>query len=229
MCGIAGIVEFDRRARVEPGLLEAMADSIAHRGPDAEGYFVDGAVGLAHRRLSIIDLEGGVQPLFNEDRSAVVVFNGEIYNYEALAEKLEARGHRFATRSDTETIVRAWKQTKFEFYHFRDASADDIPHLLKRGEMIYESLRGGIIPVVRDPKTGLTYCKYNPEILQATGGVIEPITVEDFVRRHHDKMSPEEREEPAREDGERRENGDGACRQAHGSSNAPQAGTLRRP
>jgi hypothetical protein len=100
---------------------------------------------------------------------------------------------RFDT--DTETIVRAWKQTKFEFYHFRDAHVDDIPHLLKRGEMIYESLRGGIIPVVRDPKTGLTYCKYNPEILQATGGVIEPITVEDFVRRHHDKMSPEEREE----------------------------------
>ena len=110
MCGIAGIVEFDRRARVERGLLEAMADSIAHRGPDAEGYFVDGAVGLAHRRLSIIDLEGGVQPLFNEDRSAVVVFNGEIYNYEALASKLEARGHRFATRSDTETIVHAWDE-----------------------------------------------------------------------------------------------------------------------
>lgn len=110
MCGIAGILRFDRSARVEPELLQAMADALAHRGPDDEGYFVEGNVGLAHRRLSIIDLAGGSQPLYNEDRSAVVVFNGEIYNYRELTADLEARGHVFATRSDTEAIVHGYDE-----------------------------------------------------------------------------------------------------------------------
>jgi len=110
MCGIAGILRFDRAARVEPGPLRAMADALAHRGPDDEGQFIDGNVGLAHRRLSIIDLEGGQQPLFNEDRSVVVVFNGEIYNYADLTADLAAHGHVFATRSDTETIVHSYDE-----------------------------------------------------------------------------------------------------------------------
>ena len=110
MCGIAGILRFDRSARVRPATLQAMGDALAHRGPDDEGRFVDGNVGLAHRRLSIIDLEGGRQPLFNEDRSVAVVFNGEIYNYADLTADLAARGHVFATRSDTETIVHAYEE-----------------------------------------------------------------------------------------------------------------------
>lgn len=110
MCGIAGYLRFDRSARAEPALLEAMASRLAHRGPDDEGFFLDGNVGLAHRRLSIIDLAGGHQPLFNEDRSAALVFNGEIYNYRDLTADLEARGHVFSTRSDTEAIVHAYDQ-----------------------------------------------------------------------------------------------------------------------
>jgi asparagine synthase (glutamine-hydrolysing) len=109
MCGIAGILRFERSARVEQRLLTAMADSIAHRGPDDEGYFVDGNVGLAHRRLSIIDLDGGRQPLSGPG-GTTVVFNGEIYNYRELTAELEAGGHRFATRSDTETIVHAYER-----------------------------------------------------------------------------------------------------------------------
>ena len=102
MCGIAGILRFDRSARVAPGEMQAMGDAIAHRGPDDAGAFVEGPVGLVHRRLAIIDVAGGRQPLFNEDGSATVVFNGEIYNYRELSARLAASGHVFETRSDTD-------------------------------------------------------------------------------------------------------------------------------
>jgi asparagine synthase (glutamine-hydrolysing) len=110
MCGICGIVNFNATEAVDPHLLERMTSAQAHRGPDDHGYFVDGNAGLGHRRLSIIDLSGGKQPIFNEDGSVVVVFNGEIYNYADLTSDLMANGHRFATRSDTETIVHAYEQ-----------------------------------------------------------------------------------------------------------------------
>jgi len=110
MCGICGIVRFDPSNPVSPGLLEAMTERIAHRGPDDSGYFCEGSVGLGHRRLSIIDLSGGRQPIFNEDETVVVVFNGEIYNYEELTSTLISRGHVFRTRSDTEAIVHAYEE-----------------------------------------------------------------------------------------------------------------------
>src|SRR3954467_13534693 len=105
MCGIAGVLYFDRERPVERALLKAMADRIAHRGPDAEGFWVDRGVGLAHRRLSIIDLAAGRQPLGNEDGSVQVVFNGEIYNYPDLRHHLIAQGHALRTHSDTEVLV----------------------------------------------------------------------------------------------------------------------------
>ncbi len=110
MCGISGI--FDTRARrdVPRGVLVAMSDAIAHRGPDDDGFHFEAGVGLAHRRLSIIDLATGHQPLYNQDRTVCVVFNGEIYNYRELVVELSARGYRFDTRSDTEVIVHAWEE-----------------------------------------------------------------------------------------------------------------------
>jgi asparagine synthase (glutamine-hydrolysing) len=87
-----------------------MTQALAHRGPDDDGYFVEGRVGLGHRRLSIIDLSGGKQPIFNEDESAAIIFNGEIYNYRDLAAQLAAAGHTFKTRSDTETILHAYEE-----------------------------------------------------------------------------------------------------------------------
>ena len=110
MCGIAGLVFTDPSHPVDRELLRRMTDVMAHRGPDAHGFHVGRGVGLGHRRLSIIDVSGGDQPMFNEDRTKCVVFNGEIYNFQELRPELEARGHRFATRSDTETIVHAYEE-----------------------------------------------------------------------------------------------------------------------
>lgn len=109
MCGISGI--YDRTGKpVDKGLLEGMTSTLQHRGPDGRGYFFDGAIGLGHRRLSIIDVEGGSQPIGNEDGSLQVVFNGEIYNFIELRRELEAAGHIFKTRSDTEVIVHGYEQ-----------------------------------------------------------------------------------------------------------------------
>jgi asparagine synthase (glutamine-hydrolysing) len=108
MCGIAGIVSVD--GRVDRSLLEQMCAAIEHRGPDSRGVFVDGSVGLGVQRLRVIDLVTGDQPIFNEDRSVVVVQNGEIYNYRELRTRLERRGHRFATNTDTEVIVHLYEE-----------------------------------------------------------------------------------------------------------------------
>jgi asparagine synthase (glutamine-hydrolysing) len=110
MCGIAGVMYADPARPVEPALLRAMGRSIAHRGPDAEGFLNEPGIGLVHRRLSIIDLGGGGQPLGNEDGSVQVVFNGEIYNFQELRRGLEARGHRFRTNSDTEVLVHLYEE-----------------------------------------------------------------------------------------------------------------------
>jgi asparagine synthase (glutamine-hydrolysing) len=110
MCGIAGVVFHDRARAVDPGELKRMCDAIVHRGPDDEGFFLDGHVGLGVRRLSIIDLVTGHQPIGSEDGRVWVVFNGEIYNYRELRRELEARGHTFRTGSDTEVIVHAYEE-----------------------------------------------------------------------------------------------------------------------
>src|SRR5882762_8768828 len=107
MCGIVGIVRNDAKA-VDEVLLSRMCAAIEHRGPDEDGFYINGPVGLAMRRLSIIDLKGGQQPIHNQDRTAWIVFNGEIYNYLELREKLEKLGHVFYTNSDTEAIIHAY-------------------------------------------------------------------------------------------------------------------------
>ena len=109
MCGFAGIFDPRGARDVDRALLSRMNESQHHRGPDECGLHVEPGVGLAHRRLSIIDLSTGQQPLWNEDRSVVVVYNGEIYNYQSLIPELTQLGHRFRTRSDTEVIVHAWE------------------------------------------------------------------------------------------------------------------------
>jgi asparagine synthase (glutamine-hydrolysing) len=117
MCGIAGIIYVEASRPIEPGILRQIAATLAHRGPDAEGVWTGPGVGLAHRRLSIIDLTGGDQPLGNEDGSIQVVFNGEIYNYRELKRELEQKGHRFRTNSDTEVLVHLYEEVGDELVH----------------------------------------------------------------------------------------------------------------
>ena len=107
MCGIAGFIS---PARADAAALTPMLARIAHRGPDGQGTFVEGPAALGHCRLAIIDLQGGAQPLYSEDKNFVVVFNGEIYNYRELTAELTALGHTFTTRTDTEVLLHGWEQ-----------------------------------------------------------------------------------------------------------------------
>src|ERR1700691_418812 len=117
MCGIAGVVEAHPEGAVDNASVHRMCEAIVHRGPDDEGIFVEAGVGLGMRRLSIIDLAGGHQPVFNEDKTIWTVFNGEIYNFPELRSQLEARGHRFYTRTDTEVIVHLYEEHGSECVH----------------------------------------------------------------------------------------------------------------
>src|SRR4051812_7947734 len=121
MCGIAGVMDLAGGRTVPGGVLQAMADSIIHRGPDEDGYYNVPGVALANRRLSIVGLADGRQPLYNEDRSVAVVFNGELFDYPEQRKLLEGRGHRFVTHCDTELL----------------------PHLYEdHGPALFEQLRG---------------------------------------------------------------------------------------
>ena len=110
MCGIVGILAFDPRVKVDGGRVRRMLDALKHRGPDGEGMLLDGPLGLGHRRLAIVDVRGGHQPMANEDDSVAIAFNGEIYNHLELRAPLEARGYRYRSRSDTETILHLYEE-----------------------------------------------------------------------------------------------------------------------
>src|ERR1044071_981464 len=120
MCGIAGIVAADHLHPDEHARALLMRDVMPHRGPDGAGLHLDAHAALAHRRLSIVDLAGGHQPLANEEETIWVAFNGEIYNHASVRTDLEAAGHRYRTRSDTETIVHAYEEWGDDcVHHFR--------------------------------------------------------------------------------------------------------------
>ena len=110
MCGITGILNFERQKEISLPEIKKMTDVISHRGPDEEGFYIIQNIGLGFRRLSVIDLKTGHQPISNEDETVWIVFNGEIYNYLDLREDLTNQGHVFKTKSDTETIVHLYEQ-----------------------------------------------------------------------------------------------------------------------
>lgn len=114
MCGIAGLLDLSLQQPASPQALAAMCDQLVHRGPDESGYYAKGGVGLGSRRLSIVDLAQGRQPIANEDGSVVVVFNGEIFNHRQLRSELMARGHHFATKTDTEVLVHLYEEAGSE-------------------------------------------------------------------------------------------------------------------
>ena len=115
MCGIVGFAD-KKKKKEKTKIIKDMADMIIHRGPDGEGYYTDDYVALGHRRLSIIDVAGGAQPIYNEDKSLAVIFNGEIYNYQALKKELEEKGYHFQTKTDTEVLLHGYAEWKDELY-----------------------------------------------------------------------------------------------------------------
>ena len=109
MCGLVGFI--DNRSKAEKKkIIKSMSDKIIHRGPDGEGFFVDNSIAMGFRRLSIIDLEGGNQPLYSEDENLVINFNGEVYNYKELREDLIEKGHIFKTEADTEVVLHGYEE-----------------------------------------------------------------------------------------------------------------------
>ena len=119
MCGIAGIYNFKDARAIEPELLRRMTDVIRHRGPDADGIYVNGNIGLGHRRLSIIDLsEAGRQPMFSADQQLAIVFNGEIYNFLDHRADLQQRGHSFHSKTDTEVILYLYREYGEQCLHY---------------------------------------------------------------------------------------------------------------
>src|SRR5436190_9530909 len=133
MCGICGLVSLDGATAPDPAALAAMNETLVHRGPDSEGSLIDGPAGLAMRRLSIIDLAGGDQPIGNEDGRIQVIQNGEIYNYGELMDQLRGKGHTFSTHSDTEVLVHLYEE---------------------RGPSFVEALRGMFAIAIWDARHG---------------------------------------------------------------------------
>ena len=173
MCGLAGIALTQGRT-LDPSLLRRMNGTLAHRGPDGEGIFVDRNVGLAHRRLSIIDLAAGAQPLFNEDESVVVVFNGEIYNYRQLTAELVASGHVFRTQSDTETLVHLYEQYGMEMLsRLRGMFAFALYDRRERALYLVRD-RFGIKPCYYSLSEGACYFASEIRAILATGHRVSP-------------------------------------------------------
>ncbi len=147
MCGINGIFHRNNQQVVSRTLLEMMANTLDHRGPDDKGFYANQSIGLGQTRLSIIDLEGGKQPIFNEDRSICVVFNGEIFNYIELREYLKKKGHNFYTKSDTEVIVHAYEEYGHDFLQQLNGQFAIALWDSKKGKLLLARDRVGIRPL----------------------------------------------------------------------------------
>lgn len=173
MCGIAGMV-LPLGRQVDPTLLQRMNRTLMHRGPDGEGSFVGDNVGLAHRRLSIIDLEAGGQPIFNEDESVVVVYNGEIYNYQELTTQLVAAGHVFRTHSDTETLVHLYEQYGIEMLSRLRGMFAFALYDRRRRVLYLVRDRFGIKPCYYSLRNGACYFASEIRAILSTGHPVTP-------------------------------------------------------
>ncbi len=175
MCGICGIV----RKGDNKDIIKKMNDRIMHRGPDGEGYYIDGDIAFGHRRLSIIDLSTGDQPIYNEDNSVVTVYNGEIYNYVELRSELESLGHEFKTKSDTEVLVHGYEEWHTDLpKHLRGMFAFAI-HDKKRNEIFLARDNFGIKP--------LYYAKMNDSFMFASE-IKSFLDVPDFKKEFNEEI-----------------------------------------
>ncbi len=147
MCGIAGVFHFESASRPDKSLLQAMITQVKHRGPDGFGFHISNQIGLAHSRLSIIDIAGGDQPIHNEDKTIWVIFNGEIFNYIELREQLAMHGHQFYTKSDTEVIVHLYEQYGDDFVNQLNGQFAISLWDSKKNRLILARDRVGITPL----------------------------------------------------------------------------------
>ena len=171
MCGIAGIVDVQLIRRPARSMLKAMGDAIIHRGPDEEGIFVDDGIGLVSRRLSIVGVENGRQPVFNEDRSVVAVFNGEIYDHAEIRARLEARGHRFRTDADSELLVHLWEDHGDRMFEHINGQFAFALYDTKQKVMILARDRFGICPLHWTRQNDQIYFGSEIKALLATGRI----------------------------------------------------------
>lgn len=170
MCGIAGFANFDRQARPDDPDTGHMISMLRHRGPDGFGFFNQPGVGLAHARLSIIDLAGGAQPMANEDRTVWVTFNGEIFNYVELRQDLQNAGHVFATRSDTEVLVHAYEEYGLDFVDRLNGQFAFAMWDTRTGRLILVRDRAGILPLFYAERHGrVVFASEIKAIFPATG------------------------------------------------------------
>jgi asparagine synthase (glutamine-hydrolysing) len=185
MCGITGQYNFERHEPVERETIVRMARSIAHRGPDDEGFFIAGPVGLGFRRLSIIDLAGGHQPMSDAKETVWVIFNGEIYNYKELRAELQSKGHQFRTNSDTEVIIHGYKEWSTDVFNHLNGMFGlaiwDVPNerlLLARDAMgiklIYYKIANGQLTFGSEIRAILAAGDSSPEV--------DPVALNLFLR-----------------------------------------------
>ena len=184
MCGISGLYHVAPVRPASRSCVEGMAAVLAHRGPDDGTVYLDGPVGLGHRRLSIIDVAGGAQPIFNEDRSKAIIFNGEIYNFRPLTEHLKQRGHIFQTHSDTEAILHAYEEYGEDCVrHLRGMFAFAIWDAAKQ-ELFLARDRVGIKPLYyRWDGSTFSFASEIKGILAAPGvsRQIDPLALDDYL------------------------------------------------
>lgn len=185
MCGICGQFNYERQEQVEAEMIRRMAQSILHRGPDDEGYFLDGNLGLGFRRLSIIDLAGGHQPMSDAEESVWVVFNGEIYNHLELRSELAAKGHKFRNRSDTEVLVHGYKEWGTELFgRLNGMFGVAIWDVTKRRLVVARDAMGIKLVYYRNEGGQLTFGSEIRAVLAAgnTRPSVDPLALHQFLR-----------------------------------------------
>ena len=155
MCGICGIFDLKYNSRIDKGILEKMNHKLTHRGPDGSAYYLDNTIGLGFSRLSIIDLADGMQPMTNEDKSLVLMCNGEIFNYKELKKDLEFKGHGFRTSCDVEVILHLYEEYGENFLNKLNGQFSFVLYNIKKKELLCARDHAGILPFYYTEVNGL--------------------------------------------------------------------------
>ncbi len=171
MCGLAGVLDLKGRRKPDRAMLERMADALRHRGPDEDGFLVEPGIGLAHRRLSIVGLSDGQQPLFNEDRSIALLCNGELFEFPELRQELEAKGHVFRTHTDSETIVHLYEEYGEGLFHYLKGQFAFALVDFRRRTVLLARDRVGICPLFWSRQGDFLYFGSEIKALIASGAV----------------------------------------------------------